>query len=848
MDSLCARSRFTRLVWGLVLLVAWAFPARGESRTDTAPASVPQEPGSAKEAPFTVHLQSRIFTPQRGVSEQTLKAITAIPRPRVHVLIQFTQPLTAEDRKRIDTFEVQLLKSVPRNAYFASVPNDLERLKQLAAVNFVRWIGHIQSEDKVAAELLLRGPSKWAVTRDREVRLLVHFFRDVPLAEGRGILEGTKGKEVKAVKSLHALQVLLPEDAILELARHDPVKWINELPPQGEDDNNGARDRLGVNSVQAAPMNLDGNAVLVGQWEVGNLDTTHVDFGTRVAIGDPPGVTSDHATHVAGTVLGDGSQSGGVYRGMAPAASIISYRRPTNGGALDVSTLEDQYDAALNDADKGIELSTNSWGTSHCDQTAGACYTEGSQLYDEIIRGSLGARVSIVASAGNRGDDVTPNWGTVRVPNSAKNTVVVAATFSDTDLITAFSSRGPTDDGRLKPDIAAPGDEDENGTGECTGDQIRSTVPGNAYDDYCGTSMATPAVAGSMALLIDRWRDVRGVGASDPWPSTVKAMMIHTAVDGGNPGPDYEYGYGRLNVAKAASLVATAPQPTVGVIQRTIEATGTQDDYEVTIPALSSFWLRPIALKATLVWDDPPGDPALARGTAQLVNDLDLVVIAPNGTSHRPWVLDPSNPANAATRGEDHTNNVEKVEVSSPASGTWKIRVLGSNLREGPQPYSLVYQVVHRTIVIDKCRLFPDGCLAPKDMFRGGMVLECKVRGCVIIDPVPKNCTVKVDCPGCRAGLCPPVFEFVFENVADWRISLFDFEGAPVPFTEQRARGTSRITFRPNRDRFMERGIGPYFFAFELLPKGKINVEYRIPVRVEVVGKSKHGIAEPAKE
>jgi hypothetical protein len=832
------RPAFPIAACAFALLTCWQFPAAAAGDAIAAPAASP------------IYLQSRTFVPEPGLREDDLTRMLAQPDARVHFLLQLAQVPSEELRQKIESYGVRLLKYLPRDAYIASAAKDEKLLRALAAAEGVRWIGALMPEDKMTWDLIAGKVSPWTHASDGRVRLLVRFHADVSVEEAGAALKNAGVKPEGAVRSLNAYAVTLPWQAIGTLARSDAVKWIDQLPAGGEDDNQGSRIRIGAQAAQGAPMNLDGGGIAVGQWESGNADATHDDFGPRVTVGDAIAAISSHATHVAGTVLGSGVLSAGTERGIAPAASIVSFRRPLLAGALDVATLETQYDNAIDNA--GIRLSTNSWGTSHCDQVAGTCYDNAAGLYDEIVRGSLGNRISIVASAGNRGDDVTPNWGTVRVPNSAKNTIVVAATYSDTDLATDFSSRGPVDDGRLKPDIAAPGDENEDGLGDCSGRMIRSTLPGDIYGENCGTSMATPAVAGAAALLIERWRNELGVAAGDPWPSSVKALMIHTAVDRGNTGPDYTYGYGRLDVRAAAQMIRRTPIATAAVIQDTIEATGRRDSYRVFVPPSPlAWWLpRPVRLKATLVWDDAPGDPALARGAAQLVNNLDLSLVSPTGAVLRPWILDPANPGNAASTGVDNLNVVEKAEVKSPASGWWTIRVRGGAVPEGLQNYSLVYEVVYSNPVFDPCIFGPRMCLPPESMFPGGLVLECPERGCVIFDPLPQNCLVKWGghCPGCGPNeLCPPLYTITLDNVRDWHIHLIDSKGEKVPFKlERTALGAARLSFQPDKTRYVEGEIGQYIIAFELGDQGKVGQRYKVTMQLETNGKPLAGaIAQP---
>lgn len=280
-------------------------------------------------------------------------------------------------------------------------------------------------------------------------------------------------------------------------------------------------------------------------------------------------------------------------------------------------------------------------------------------------------------------------WGNVRIPNSAKNTVEVANITSDTAVLSPSSSRGPTDDGRTKPDVAGPGSQQSGDFG------VTSTWPGNLYMPNTGTSMSTPAVSGVAALL----REWYGAACSPamPTPDVLRALLIHSAEDrtsipnvpGLFTGPDFAFGYGRVRAKEAVELL---PYHLVG----SAAATGDTDRL-ITIGQMGQ-------LRVTLVWDDPAWTPNAAPSpvTGILHNDLDLLLIAPDGTQHTPWVLDPANPGTPATRlavpagspvppaARDRRNTVEQIVVDNAMPGTWTIRVTASSLALPPQSYVLV--------------------------------------------------------------------------------------------------------------------------------------------------------------
>jgi hypothetical protein len=284
-------------------------------------------------------------------------------------------------------------------------------------------------------------------------------------------------------------------------------------------------------------------------------------------------------------------------------------------------------------------------------------------------------------------------WGNVRIPNSAKNTVEVANISSDADTLFQSSSRGPTDDGRIKPDVAGPGSQNGGDGG------VKSAFPRDLYEVKIGTSMSTPAVAGCAALLTESYKNV--CLAAGPTPDALRALLLHSAQDltaipnvgAGFVGPDFATGYGRVRVREAVDLVPYHLQGVANALGDT--------DYTVTIGAMPE-------LKVTLVWDDPAwtANAAPSAVTGILQNDLDLLVIAPDGTKYTPWVLDPLNPSVPATRSTiapadpipaaalDRRNTVEQVVVDSPGAGTWTIRVTASTLNLPPQPYTLVCEAL----------------------------------------------------------------------------------------------------------------------------------------------------------
>jgi subtilisin family serine protease len=266
-------------------------------------------------------------------------------------------------------------------------------------------------------------------------------------------------------------------------------------------------------------------------------------------------------------------------------------------------------------------------------------------------------------------------YRTISPPATAKNVIAVGAIDADYNSIAVFSDFGPTQDGRIKPDLVAPGCRN-------LGNNVRgivSAVPQTGIGLACGTSQAAPAVAGAIALMMQKLQDT-GSNKSDIYPSTYKALLIHAAGDLGAPGPDYAYGYGRLRLPETLALIDNR-----SFSQAEVKREGETVLQTLAVPGGAK------EIKVTLAWDDPPRSAISSGG---LTNDLDLSLISPSQETILPWILNPAQgkEGDAAVRGADHTNVVEQVSVSNPAAGSWQIIVKAStlgNARLG-QSFSLI--------------------------------------------------------------------------------------------------------------------------------------------------------------
>ena len=300
---------------------------------------------------------------------------------------------------------------------------------------------------------------------------------------------------------------------------------------------------------------VDGTGVSALVFDTGAVSPTHADFSGRLVNNDAV-LPSPHATHVAGTVAGNGAASNGMNAGMAPGASIESFALDLTGGSFllytDPGDIELDYRQGLQ---RGVDVANASLG-SNVAANGLPCsligdYGDTAALIDSIARGALGEPLIMTWSAGNERNlpDCGNLYSTIAPPAAAKNPIMIGATNSNDHSLTTFTSWGPTDDGRLRPDICAPGCQVGGDGG------ITSCALNGQYSVLCGTSMSAPTVCGLIALILESYR-IQYPATDDPLNSTMKALLAHTALDLETLGPDYSSGYGDVQALAALDHVS----------------------------------------------------------------------------------------------------------------------------------------------------------------------------------------------------------------------------------------------------------------------------------------------------
>lgn len=573
-------------------------------------------------------------------------------------VLQFSALPSEATRKELSAQGIELLEYIPDNAYTASISGrpDAVLMKHAGVHAVVQLKPRQKMEVRLAAGILPASAVRIAGTVD----VWISFPKT---CLGPDVVKALRelNMDVQSLQymSYRILALRVSAARLEELAALPFVEYVQPAPgadkPLNFNSRAGSRANLLNASIADGGKGLNGEGVVLGIGD--NADVAeHVDFAGRLIdrSASPP---MGHGTHTTGTMAGAGNGNE-LYRGYAPKATIVS--QDFSNIITNAATYVHDYGMVVTNNSYGDNIDCGSYGT----------YDLYSRLLDQMAF-DLPYLVNVF-SAGNSGlEACSPFQSSYHTVlggyQSAKNVITVGAT-TDSGQVSDFSSRGPVRDGRLKPEITA------------MGQFVASSWPFSTYSYNNGTSMSAPAVSGGLALLYQRYRQLNG--NANPKNGLMKAILCNGASDRGNAGPDFQNGFGWMNLLRSVDMIEQ------GRYFTGTSTNGTTNTQTIAVPANTT------QLKVMLYWNDPAASPLSAN---TLVNDLDLEVSDPSNATVLPRVLDTANAAlnNVSVTGADHINNMEQVIVNNPAAGTYTLKVKGTAITQNPsQEYFLVYDAI----------------------------------------------------------------------------------------------------------------------------------------------------------
>ncbi len=575
----------------------------------------------------------------------------------IQVMIHFAVLPDAHQKEVLEQNGVTLLEYVPDNTFTAllHMPINKENILSTPVHSFVAMRPEWKAGDYV-----------WRRTEGKKgsVEVLVSFCAAISDREIRQFVAGLGGAiNTGAWEKYGAYKVIMAGSLVKQLAGWYGVRYISpvtDIVPLDLQSRPAVKGNIAVASPLHGGYGLTGDSVTVGVGDNAS-GIYHIDLKERITNFNP-GKEAHHGEHVNG-IVGGAAIVDPLAASMAPHVSLIDY-------------LYDQILPAVGTMyqDHHMTITNNSYEVVAADCDYSGVYDVYSQFLDTLA--IQYPEVQNVFASGNDGwmhcSPFPQGFATVGGGyQPAKNNIVVGS-MTDFQIEAGDESRGPVRDGRLKPEIVA------------TGLGAYSTIGVDQYAWAAGTSMASPQVAGGMAILTQRYKQLTG---NQPRADVLKAILLNGAMELGNPGPDFTYGFGVMDVTRSLKIIDDAHYAT------NIIANADSQSFTISVPANTA------QLKVMLVWNDVPASAVSAK---QLVNDLDISVKDPSSAWHLPLVLDhsPANVSKNATEQVDHLNNTEQVTITNPAAGTYTIHTKGYNVPYGPQRYAVAYDIIPKGVFL----------------------------------------------------------------------------------------------------------------------------------------------------
>lgn len=617
---------------------------------------------------YNIQFQDETLTVEENIQDFTWSALPESSRIENGYIgwIQFYETPVQSVQDQMKSRGIELIEYIPHRTYLAYFPGS-------TSIDFLRSSGAravlpVEGRFKLGQNLKNGFVGDWAQNGNSlYVTLEFHDFVDVNYVASD--LANQQIAVKQQYKGANIIDLIIPNNCLEDLSNIAYVKWVEQIvAPDVKDDTRGRslHRASSLDTQGAGDWNYTGVGVGVMVRDDGIVGP-HIDFQGRIDNSLASGTGQSHGDGVGGIMAGAGNLDP-TKRGMAAGSDVY----------------------VVNYAPNFLDIETQTLITSGATQITNSSYSNGcNDGYTTIAATVDQQTIDIpnllhVFSAGNSngnncGYGAGSQWGNITGGHKqGKNVIATANVFFNGNLVSS-SSRGPATDGRIKPDIAANG-QNQNSTNE-----------NNTYQVFGGTSGAAPGIAGISAQLYEMYEDIHGV---HPPSGLIKAALLNTANDYGNVGPDFKFGWGIVNGRRAGMLIEDERHLMDEISQ------GETNTHSISVPSGTT------QVRFMLYWTDAAGAPG---ANPALVNDLDLVVTDPSNDDYLPWVLDhtpdPVALDTPAINGEDHLNNMEQVLINNPSSGTYDIEVSGFNVPMGPQSYFIVYEIVQENLTLT----YPNG-------------------------------------------------------------------------------------------------------------------------------------------
>ena len=564
---------------------------------------------------------------------------------------------TDKEKENLTLLGLSFLEYIPRNTYLVNFPKNFN-VNSLNNSNVINVL-NVLPKHKLDLKINDGKYPDWALNGDR-LTVKILFYKDYDFSTYRENLSSVNYVLKYENESYKSITVEINTEDLNIISEINNVWFIEPIDPPSVPENKTARTlhrSNAVNTQYVGGKKYNGEGINIMMQDDG-LVGPHIDRQGRLdqsfCIGCSSNANDDHGDHVSGTIMGAGNLDP-TTKGMADGSFLYVYGS-SNNNYYDVPTIYQNNDVII--TSKSYSNGCNAGYTSLAEDLDAQINQHPSLIH--------------VFSAGNNGTSdcgygAGSGWGNVTGGHKQAKNVICVANLTQISNLAGSSSRGPAADGRIKPDIGAKGTS------------VNSTLTDNTYGSFTGTSMACPGIAGCMAQLYQAYKELNG--NTNPPSDLMKCIMLNSADDIGNPGPDFKHGWGEVNVLRGLRMLEESNYQSGAVSQ------GDDNDHDLIIPSGVK------DLKIMVYWHDKEASPS---STTALVNNLDIQLTSPNGTVFQPWVLDPTPNSSLlnsnAVRGTDSLNNMEQITIKNPISGIYNLLVNGTSVPFGPQDYWLTYE------------------------------------------------------------------------------------------------------------------------------------------------------------